>query len=77
LEQAGPIGIVVFGGDTAFHLLKALGVAGVWPCMEILSGVPLSRIEFRGQKMPFITKAGGFDAPGLIGEIRRRMEGML
>jgi D-threonate/D-erythronate kinase len=61
--------LIVFGGDTAFGIHRALGEAPFDPYAEILPGVPLSR---RGGLF-WITKAGGFGGPDILCEIRRRL----
>lgn len=50
--------VVVFGGDTAFATLQALGCDAVQPLGELLPGVPVSRPRDGGPA--FVTKAGGF-----------------
>lgn len=60
--------LLVFGGDTAFGIVKSLGLPALRPLGEIVPGVPASRIEARGELL--ITKAGGFGAPGLVAALR-------
>ncbi|MDQ6706645.1 MAG: hypothetical protein M3Z85_11800 [Acidobacteriota bacterium] len=55
--------LVVFGGDTAYAILNALGITTVDSIAEVLPGVPVSRIP--GGPL-LITKAGGFGAPDLL-----------
>ncbi|MDQ6700933.1 MAG: hypothetical protein M3Z36_12205 [Acidobacteriota bacterium] len=55
--------LVVFGGDTAYAILNALGITTVDSIAEILPGVPVSRIP--GGPL-LITKAGGFGPPDLL-----------
>ncbi len=59
-EQQPAGALVVFGGDTAAAILKALGCRIAWPYGELLPGVPVSRIEAQGRTLTLITKAGGF-----------------
>lgn len=74
LARTGPAGLIVLGGDTAFHLMQTLGIESIAPCLELLPGVPLSRIDTRWQELPLVTKAGGFGRDNVLGEIRRKME---
>ena len=55
-----PGALIIFGGDTAGATLAALGCHIAYPAGELLPGVPLSRIEHRGQPLLLVTKAGGF-----------------
>ena len=61
--------IVVFGGDTAFDLHKALRFREFRTMGEVLTGVPMSRCG----GLYWITKAGGFGPPELLCDIRRRV----
>ena len=59
--------LIVFGGDTAFAIHRALGAGGFEPYGEIVPGVPLSSCN----GLLWITKAGGFGESDLLCEIRR------
>jgi len=65
-------GLLVFGGDTAYGILKSIGFPALRPIGEIVPGVPVSRIE--GRREVLITKAGGFGQPDLISELRSKLE---
>jgi uncharacterized protein YgbK (DUF1537 family) len=60
--------LVIFGGDTAFGVVKSLGFPTLRPLREIVPGVPASRIE--GRRELLITKAGGFGPPELLANLR-------
>lgn len=71
--------LVIFGGDTAHAVLKALGSSVIHPIGEVLEGVPISKISFRGssplfgecrQDLILITKAGGFGPMNVLLRIR-------
>jgi D-threonate/D-erythronate kinase len=66
LESGRPDALVVFGGDTAFGILDALGRPAIHPVREIVPGVPLSRVG----GLHLITKAGGFGPPDVLARIR-------
>lgn len=66
--------IAVFGGDTAFGLLQALGHREVTPLGEVLPGVPASAIFREGRRLALITKAGGFGEENLIQSVMERMK---
>jgi uncharacterized protein YgbK (DUF1537 family) len=61
--------VIVFGGDTAYGIHSALGSEPFHPFGELLPGVPLSR----SKELYWITKAGGFGAPDILCDIRRRL----
>jgi D-threonate/D-erythronate kinase len=67
-------GLVVFGGDTLYAILKALEIDIVEACGELLPGVPLSRARWRNRDLALITKAGGFGQPDVLASIRRSLE---
>jgi len=60
--------VLVFGGDTAFGMVKSLGLPPLRPLCEVLPGVAASRIE--GRREMLLTKAGGFGAPGLLANLQ-------
>jgi uncharacterized protein YgbK (DUF1537 family) len=61
--------LIVFGGDTAYGIHRALGAQPFEPHSEILPGVPLSR----SAGLYWITKAGGFGEIDALCEIQRRL----
>jgi uncharacterized protein YgbK (DUF1537 family) len=82
LKQVSLDAMVVFGGDTAYGILKAIGLSSVRPVGEILPGVPVARAEAtalaagrstREKDFYLITKAGGFGAPDLLTQVRERL----
>lgn len=75
LQDSVPLdAIIVFGGDTAAELLRALRVQSVRPIGELLPGVPLSSID-RSPPLLLVTKAGGFGEPTTLDQIRDRLKG--
>lgn len=71
--------VVVFGGDTAYAVLRALGKPEVHPIGEALEGVPVSRIGLghtsRGsgefvRDLVVVTKAGGFGPRNVLPMLR-------
>lgn len=58
-------GMVIFGGDTALAVWRAMGVARLVPLGELMPGVAVSRAD----GCTFVTVAGGFPAPGLLEEL--------
>lgn len=58
-------GMVILGGDTALAVWSAMGVRGLTPLGELLPGVAVSRAG----GCTFITKAGGFPAPGMLEQL--------
>jgi uncharacterized protein YgbK (DUF1537 family) len=74
LENTPVEGLVIFGGDTAWGVLQALGVESVRPEGELLPGLPVSKIGLGGREVVLITKAGGFGGPELAAELRAALE---
>jgi uncharacterized protein YgbK (DUF1537 family) len=75
LKRARLDALVVFGGDTAWGILGALGFPALEPLGEALPGVPVSRLGIEGRTLYLITKAGGFGAPDLLGDLHARLSG--
>ncbi len=69
--EGGYDGAVIFGGDTAYRVLTALGSPPLDPLGEILPGVPVTRC---GSSW-LVTKAGGFGAPDLLCRLREKLGG--
>ena len=70
LIETSPVdALVVFGGDTAFGIHRALGGQPFEVWGEVLPGVPLAR----GSGLFWVTKAGGFGAPDILCNIRRTL----
>ncbi len=72
-------GVVVFGGDTAQGILRALGSPSLYPLREVIRGVPLSIVprhcvqSFLGDRnrdILLISKAGSFGEPDALIKIR-------
>ncbi len=61
--------LVVFGGDTAFGIHRALGSFPFAGIGEAAPGVAISR----SGDLLWITKAGGFGTPDILQTIRRRL----
>ena len=66
-------GLLIFGGDTAFGVLHALGCPLLEPIGEVLPGVPVSRILERDLFM--IAKAGAFGETDVVGRIKHILNG--
>jgi uncharacterized protein YgbK (DUF1537 family) len=66
--------LVIFGGDTASAVLKALGCTVVRPIQELLTGVPVS-MPCNGCSQILVSKAGGFGQEDVIEQIIMRLEG--
>lgn len=68
LRSAKLEALIIFGGDTAYSILHALGDPPLRPLGEVVPGVPVSRVE--GFDLHLISKAGGFGAVDLLPAIR-------
>lgn len=71
VEDAGIDTLVIFGGDTAHAILKALGCVEAKPLGELLPGIPVSTV--RNSDLTFVTKAGGFGDDNTLIHLRQRM----
>jgi len=67
LRQSEVDTLIVFGGDTAFAIHRALGAPEFLPLGEVVPGVPVSRCGGR----TWITKAGGFGLAAILCDIQR------
>jgi D-threonate/D-erythronate kinase len=65
--------LMVFGGDTAYDILRSLGEPVLWPYGEIVPGVPFARMRVAGRDLYLMTKAGGFGPVDLVRSIRSRL----
>lgn len=82
LEQSLIEMLIIFGGDTAYAIMEAIGSPTLYPLGELVEGIPISRIEAKGLD-PLIghrdcdlylaTKAGGFGPPGVLASIRKSL----
>jgi uncharacterized protein YgbK (DUF1537 family) len=64
-------GLVIIGGDTALAIWRAMGVRSLTPLGELMPGVAVSHAG----GCTFITKAGGFPAPGMLEQLLVGEEG--
>ena len=61
--------LIVFGGDTAFAILEAIGWSQLMPLGEIAPGVPVSRTG----DLQLVTKAGGFGPVDVLTTIKEAL----
>jgi uncharacterized protein YgbK (DUF1537 family) len=61
-------GVIVFGGDTAHALWRALDLDALTPLAELLPGIAVSQ----GGEFTFVTKAGGFGSDNAAAAIMER-----
>jgi uncharacterized protein YgbK (DUF1537 family) len=71
VRRNAPGGVIVFGGETAFALWRALEVDNFQLLPEVLPGVAACRA---GETV-FVTKAGGFGDDGLVDQVIGRFAG--
>lgn len=72
ISGSGVRTLVATGGDTAFALMRALGMKVVHPRGEVLPGMPWSRIAVPGHgDISLVTKSGGFGASDALVSILR------
>lgn len=62
--------LIIFGGDTAFEILRVLGCPVLRPIGEIVPGVPLSLTPYGGRDLIIMTKAGGFGPIDILAQMR-------
>jgi len=77
LAQKKPDALVVFGGDTAYAIIRELGRPSIRPLGEVLEGIPVSSIEagLGSAGLFLITKAGGFGPPDILISMRKIVSG--
>ncbi len=77
-----PDAVFVIGGDTAFAVIRALGLPPLLPIAEVVPGVPVTRIDVahlpvtlprRKRDLYLITKAGGFGESDLFAQVRAKL----
>lgn len=73
LERSPVRGIIVFGGDTASAVWKAMGIDELEPFGEVITGVPVSTPSGSPGGPVFVTKAGGFGEETIVDMIVERM----
>jgi D-threonate/D-erythronate kinase len=71
IAEQRPDVVVLFGGDTAFVVLRALGCDTLRPIGEVLPGVPVARGENSG--LVVVTKAGGFGEVDVVATVMERL----
>jgi uncharacterized protein YgbK (DUF1537 family) len=84
LERSDPDALLVFGCDTAYGILKALGEPPLSSIGEVVPGVPVSRISSaamcpqwgRARDLYLMSKAGGFGDRGLVLDLKERLQHM-
>jgi uncharacterized protein YgbK (DUF1537 family) len=76
LRHKRPSGLILSGGETAFHVLRALGTSALILDGEVETGIPIGKVlggKFEGLRV--IVKAGGFGRVESIMEAVRHLEG--
>ena len=75
-------GLVIFGGDTAYAVIRALGQLVIRPIGEVLEGIPVSLIRLHcpsrdvagsERDILLVTKAGGFGPTNVLPTIRNAL----
>jgi uncharacterized protein YgbK (DUF1537 family) len=71
--------LIVFGGDTAYTIVDALGNPALQMIGEVVEGIPVCKIEAaelgstlgaRDRDLYLVTKAGSFGQPEVLSDIR-------
>jgi uncharacterized protein YgbK (DUF1537 family) len=69
IQKAGPLHLVVFGGDSLLGIIKSLNYSSLIPIKEILPGTVISRPVAETGSGLLVTKAGAFGEKDLIQKI--------
>jgi len=69
--------MVVFGGDTAIHIMEAIECFGLKPLEEIVPGVAVSKAVGKYGEMTLISKAGGFGEKDVLLKIQNYLKGKI
>jgi uncharacterized protein YgbK (DUF1537 family) len=72
IHRERPSAVLLFGGDTAAAVWRAMDIDTLIPLGEVLPGVPVCR-SARHDSPIFITKAGGYGSADLLKTIWERM----
>jgi uncharacterized protein YgbK (DUF1537 family) len=74
LEAVDDLVFIVFGGDTAIGIIKAIEARSIVPKGEVQPGVAVSQILFGNRHLWMVTKAGGFGSDDVLGIIAGRLK---
>jgi len=74
IELDDSVNILCIGGDSLIEALHALSIDSIVPVDEVLQGVVLNRIEYRGKAISLMTKSGGFGPEDLVPQLECIME---
>lgn len=75
LVQDGVVdNLVIFGGDTAYSVLQALGALDLKPLSELLPGIALSASLHTQNAFSVVTKAGGFGQQDLVPQLLAKLQ---
>lgn len=66
IADTRPASIVISGGETAFAVLRQLGVTMLRLFGEALPGVPYASATLAGREVVILTKSGGFGNPDTL-----------
>jgi uncharacterized protein YgbK (DUF1537 family) len=61
--------VIIFGGDTSFHIMNAINVKNINPVDELSPGVSLIQTKGNHEDISFVTKSGGFGDKNLLKQI--------
>lgn len=75
LDCAIECALVVFGGDTAIHIMEAVECSGLLPVEEIVPGVAVSHAVCKYGKIILVSKAGGFGEEDVLLKIQDYLKG--
>jgi len=75
LEMGSFGSCMVFGGDTSFGVLTALGCCELVVGDEIVPGVAAATLARGGKSLNFITKSGGFGPENVLEEVTNSLKG--
>ena len=69
IKKAGPLHLVVFGGDSLLGISRVLNYTCIRPIKEIQSGIVLAQAEGKNDGGFLVTKAGSFGDENLVPDI--------
>ena len=74
VELDREVNILCIGGDTLHEALKAMEVSRIIPMDEVLQGVVLNRMKYRGRNVFLLSKSGGFGPEDLVCRLQEIIE---
>lgn len=67
--------LLVTGGDTLLAFLRQINLEKLVPIRELMPGVVISQVRYRGKSYNLISKSGGFGEESLLADLEKMITG--